>query len=41
MEQTNLFKGIDPVIIHAIEHDIVLAQGTISTSVATGIVIGI
>jgi len=29
MEQTNLFKGIDHVTIHAIEHDIVLTQDII------------
>jgi hypothetical protein len=36
MEQTNLYKGIDHVTIHAIEHDIVLTQDIIFDYLTTG-----
>ena len=36
MEQTNLYKGIDNVTIHAIEHDIVLTQDIIYDYIKTG-----
>lgn len=36
MEQTNLYKGIDNVTIHVIEHDIVLTQDIIYDYLATG-----
>jgi hypothetical protein len=29
MEETNFYRGIDNVTIHAVEHDIVLTQDTI------------
>lgn len=36
MERTNLHRGIDNVTVHAIEHDIVLAQGIIFECTVTG-----
>ncbi len=36
MEQTNLYKGIDNVTIHAVEHDIVLTQDIIFDYLTTG-----
>lgn len=36
MEQTNLYRGIDNVTIHAIEHDIVLTQDIIFDYIMTG-----
>jgi len=36
MEQTNLYRGIDNVTIHAVEHDIVLTQDIIFDYVMTG-----
>ena len=36
MEQTNFYKGIDHVSIHAVEHDIVLTQDIIFDYITTG-----
>ena len=36
MEQTNFYKGIDHVTIHAVEHDIVLTQDIIFDYIMTG-----
>jgi len=36
MEQTNFYKGIDNVTIHAVEHDIVLTQDIIFDFLKTG-----
>jgi hypothetical protein len=36
MEQTNFYRGIDNVTIHAIEHDIVLTQDIIFDYITTG-----
>ena len=32
MEETNFYRGIDNVTIHAVEHDIVLTQDIILTT---------
>ncbi|MBU2053786.1 MAG: hypothetical protein KKC25_02245, partial [Proteobacteria bacterium] len=36
MEETNFYKGIDNVTIHAVEHDIVLTQDIIFDYLTTG-----
>jgi hypothetical protein len=36
MEQTNFYKGIENVTIHAVEHDIVLTQDIIYDYIQTG-----
>ena len=36
MEQTKIYRGIDNVTIHAIEHDIVLTQDIIFDYIMTG-----
>ena len=36
MEETNFYRGIDNVTIHAVEHDIVLTQDIIFDYLTTG-----
>ena len=36
MEESNFYKGIDDVSIHAVEHEIILTQDIISDYVPSG-----